>query len=41
MNRNIKLGGLGDFHAGLPEVRGSNPGKEKEFCLCIFAIVIL
>jgi len=30
-----------DFHAGLPEVWGSNPGGEKEIWLCIFTVVIL
>jgi len=30
-----------DFHAGLPDVWGSNPGGEKESCLCIFTVVSL
>ena len=29
-------GNILDFRARLPEVCGSNPGGEKEICLCIF-----
>ena len=34
-------GNIFDFRARLPEVWGSNPGREKEIFLCIFTVVIL
>ena len=33
-------GNVLDFRARLPEVWGSNPGGEKEICLCIFYYLI-
>ena len=47
-HQTVQTGGTGwpsgnilDFHAGLSEVWGSNPGGEKEICLCTFTVVIL
>ena len=37
----VLCGVILDFHAGLPEFWGSNPGGKKEICLCIFTAVIL